>query len=227
VSDEQLQGGQGEAPTGEFGPEDIQHSEILQRLTELTKEELLEFVRRQHEAGVRISFEGKNAARVIARKVQPRVVRKIAKYCVGTEEDQARNLIVEGENLQAMTTLYRERGQVDLVLADPPYNTGKDFRYNDRWDDDPNDPDLGELVSELDGARHTKWMKFMWPRLQLMKDMLKPQGILAICIDHRELFHLGQMLDELFREPNRIAIINWQRAYTPRNDSAHVSVATE
>ncbi len=41
--------------------------------------------------------------------------------------------------------------------------------------------------------------------------MLKPTGVLAICIDHRELFHLGQMLDELFGEQNRLAIINWQK----------------
>lgn len=44
-------------------------------------------------------------------------------------------------------TLYGElpRGQVDLIVTDPPYNTGEDFRYNDKWDKDPNDPDLGEL----------------------------------------------------------------------------------
>jgi len=134
--------------------------------------------------------------------------------------------VTEGENLQAMVTMYRDRGQVDLIVTDPPYNTGRDFRYNDRWEDDPNDPDLGELVTEEDGARHTKWMKFMYPRLRIMRDLLKPQGVLAIFIDHRELFRLGQMLDEIFRG-NRIAIINWQRSYTPRNDSGHISTSTE
>lgn len=220
--------------TGENGPKQDNAVEspesedgLLARLSELSKDDLMGYLRRQHEAGVRINFTGKSNARQIARKVQPRVVRRVAKYSAGPEDEQARNLLIEGENLQAMATLYRERGQVDLVLADPPYNTGNDFRYNDKWDEDPNDPDLGDLVPENDGARHTKWMKFMWPRLQIMKDMLKPAGVLAICIDHRELFHLGQMLDELFRESNRIAVINWQRAYTPRNDSAHVSVATE
>jgi adenine-specific DNA-methyltransferase len=200
---------------------------VLHRLSNLTKEELLELIRRQYEAGVRIGFPGKNNARQIARRVQPRVVRRLAKYSVGPEEEQARNLIVEGENLQALTTLYRERGQVDLILTDPPYNTGKDFRYNDRWDDDPNDPSLGELVSEDDGARHTKWMKFMWPRLQMLKDMLKPTGVLAICIDYRELFRLGQMLDELFGQSNRLAIINWEKSYSPRGDQTHVSTTTE
>jgi len=126
-----------------------------------------------------------------------------------------------------MVTLYKYKGQVDLILTDPPYNTGKDFRYNDKWDTDPNDPDLGNIVSLEDGSRHTKWMKFMLPRLQVMKGMLKPEGILAICIDEREFFHLGMLLNETFGEENRIAIINWQKTYSPKNDTKHVSTATE
>src|SRR6266699_2028109 len=156
----------------------------------MTREELLDLVCSQREGGIRITFAGKDVAKRIARKVQPRTSRRFAKYSVGTEEEQARSLVIEGENLQAMVTLHRERGKVDLILADPPYNTGRDFRYNDRWDEDPNDPDLGELVTEDDGARHTKWMKFMWPRLKVMWDLLKPSGVLAICVDERELFHL-------------------------------------
>jgi adenine-specific DNA-methyltransferase len=201
-----------------------------QRLDELTREELLEILRSREmpqEGGIRITFSGKDVARKLARKVQPRVCRRFVKYSCGSEEDQARNQVVEAENLQAMVTLYRERGQVDLILTDPPYNTGNDFRYNDRWDEDPNDPELGDLVSDEDGASHTKWMKFMWPRLQMMKAMLKPGGVLAICIDHRELFRLGQMLDELFQQENRLAILNWEKASAPRPDNKHVSTSTE
>jgi adenine-specific DNA-methyltransferase len=51
-------------------------------------------------------------------------------------------------------------------------------------------------------------MKFMLPRIQMMQKMLKPGGVLAICIDYRELFHLGKMLDEVFGEKNRLGIIN-------------------
>lgn len=132
-------------------------------------------------------------------------------------------MLIEGENLQAMVTLYKFKGQVDLIVTDPPYNTGQYFRYNDRWDDDPNDPDLGLLVPDEDGSKKTKWMKFMWPRLQIMKAMLKATGVLAICIDHRELFRLGQALDEIFGEKNRLAIINWQKSAAPRPDNNHVS----
>lgn len=179
------------------------------------------------EAGLRLTFVGKDNARELARRVRPRVMATVAKFSVGSNEEQARNVVVEGDNLQTMVTLYGERGQVDLILADPPYNTGNDFRYNDKWEEDPNDPGLGQFVSADDGARHTKWMRFMWPRLQMIKSMMKQNGVLAICIDHRELFHLGQMLDELFGEKSRLAIINWQKAYSPRSDRTHVSTATE
>lgn len=197
------------------------------RPEDMTREELLQLVYSQREDGIQITFSGKDVAKQIGRKVQPRTSRRIAKYSVGTEEEQARNQVIEGENLQAMVTLHRERGKVDLIIADPPYNTGRDFRYNDRWDKDPNDPGLGELVTEEDGARRTKWMKFMWPRLKVMRDLLKPAGVLAICIDARELFHLGKMLDELFKPENRLAIINWEKSYSPRANNRHVSTATE
>lgn len=180
-----------------------------------------------HEPGLRLTFVGKDNAREIARRVRPRVMATVTKYSVGSNADQAQNLVVEGDNLQSMVTLYRERGQAHLILTDPPYNTGNDFRYNDKWDEDPNDPGLGEFVTSDDGARHTKWMRFMWPRLQMMKAMLRPSGVLAICIDHRELFHLGQMLDELFGENNRLAIINWQKSAAGRPDNTHVSTSTE
>jgi adenine-specific DNA-methyltransferase len=202
----------------------------INSLEMLDREDLLKLVKSMMSGGVFLNFNGKRSAMEISKRVRPRVTRRIADLHCGTPEEQCRNMIVEGENLQAMVTLYKYRGQVDLILTDPPYNTGNDFRYNDRWDEDPNDPELGPLVSLEDGSRHTKWMRFMLPRLQLMKSMLKPTGVLAICIDHRELFRLGSMLDELFGESNRVAIINWQKSYSPKNNvgkKTHVSTATE
>jgi len=196
-------------------------------LAELSRDELIALIREKTGGGVKLEFSGKSNARRLARRVRPRVQRTIAKYSAGTPELQSKNLLIEGDNLQSMVTLHRERGQVDLILTDPPYNTGQDFRYNDRWDQDPNDPGIGELISDDDAAKHTKWMRFMLPRLTIMKSMLKPSGVLAICIDHRELFHLGQMLDELFGAENRVGIINWQKSYAPRNDNKHLSTATE
>lgn len=199
----------------------------LDALENLGKDDLIKMLKTMMSGGIVVNFHGKRTAQEIDKKVRPRQTRVIPELCIGKPEEQARNMIIEGENLQAMVTLYKERGQVDLIVTDPPYNTGQYFRYNDRWDNDPNDPDLGQLVKMEDGSRHTKWMKAMMPRLNMMKAMLKPSGVLAICIDDNELFHLGMMLDEIFGEDNRIAIINWQKAYAPKNDSKHVSTATE
>ncbi|MEO6577988.1 MAG: hypothetical protein ABIO99_03715 [Candidatus Limnocylindria bacterium] len=112
----------------------------------LSHEALVTLLRDSDKEGIRISFWGKDAARTLARRVQPRRSRRLAKYSCGSEDDQAPNAVIEGENLQAMVTMYLDRGQVDLIVADPPYNTGMDFRYNDRWDEDPNDPGIGDVV---------------------------------------------------------------------------------
>lgn len=199
----------------------------LTALENLPVEQLIEMIRERTGAGVNLSFPGKVIARQLGRKVRPRTQRTVAKYSAGEEPERSRNLLIEGDNLQALASLYRERGKIDMILTDPPYNTGGDFRYNDKWDKDPNDPDLGEFVGSDDPARHTKWMKFMYPRLQMMRAMLKQSGVLAICIDSRELFHLGQMLDELFGEENRLAIINWEKTAAPRSDKGGVTATTE
>lgn len=177
--------------------------------------------------GIVMSYTGRTAPWQIIRQVKPKLHKIVKKLSVGDEAAQSLNEIWDGENLSAMVTLYKYRGQTDLILTDPPYNTGEDFRYNDKWDKDPNDPDLGELVPKDDGSRHSKWLKFMTPRLWMMREMLKPGGVMAICIDHREIYRLGMLMDEIFGEDNRLGIINWQKSYAPRNDQKHLSTATE
>lgn len=177
--------------------------------------------------GIRLNYAGRTAPWQITRLVKPKLSKIIKKYSIGDEAQQAVNEIWDGENLSTMVTLYKHRGQVDLILTDPPYNTGEDFRYNDKWDKDPNDPDLGDLVPKDDGSRHSKWLKFMTPRLWMMREMLKPGGVIAICIDHRELYRLGMLMDEIFKEENRLAIINWQKSAAARPDNKHVSTSTE
>jgi adenine-specific DNA-methyltransferase len=205
---------------------DLRSDELSTELAKLDRDDLERMVRGLLTSGVALSFHGKRTASEIYRKVRPRVTRREPKLHVGAPVDQSHNVLVEGENLQAMVTLYKYRGEVDLILTDPPYNTGQYFRYNDRWDQDPNDPELGTLVAKEDGSRHTKWIKVMMPRLQMMKTMLKNSGVIAICIDDNELFHLGMMMDEVFGEDNRLAILNWQKT-TVKNNSKHVSATTE
>ena len=200
--------------------------DIDAELSKLSREELERLARGMMTSGVALSFHGKRSAMQIAKQVKARQTRREPKLNVGSPEAQAKNMLIEGENLQAMVTLYKYRGQIDLIVTDPPYNTGQHFRYNDRWDNDPNDPDLGTIVSAEDGSRHTKWIKAMMPRLQIMKTMLRPSGVIAICIDDNELYHLGMMMDEVFGEKNRLAILNWQKTYSPKKAN-HVASATE
>lgn len=196
----------------------------------LRREELISLLMQRDAdevGGIRLTYAGQSPPWQIVRRVQPRLQRIDRKLSAGAEEFQSANLIVDGENLQSMVSLYKYRGQVDLIMTDPPYNTGGDFRYNDKWDEDPNDPDLGDFVPADDGSRHSKWLRFMTPRLWMMKEMLKPGGVLAICIDHRELYRLGLLADQIFGEENRLGIINWQKAFAPKNDAKHLSTATE
>ncbi|MDR2865116.1 MAG: site-specific DNA-methyltransferase [Spirochaetaceae bacterium] len=204
-----------------LNPADLNSFDLLDR------EDLVKIIKGMVTGGVTVSFHGKRSALEIQKLVRPRAIKVDKDLSYGSKEEQAKNIILEGENLQGMVTLYKYRNSIDLILTDPPYNTGKTFRYNDKWDDDPNDPELGNLVPLEDGSRHTKWMKVMLPRLQMMKAMLKSTGVLAMCIDDSEVFHLGMMLDEIFGEENRLGIINWQKTYSPKNDSTHVSSATE
>ncbi|HEY0213842.1 MAG TPA: DNA methyltransferase [Paenirhodobacter sp.] len=66
----------------------------------------------------------------------------------------------------------------------------------------------------------------MMPRLQIMKAMLKPSSVIAISIDGNELYHLGMMMDEVFRGNNRLGIINWEKT-TAKNQARSLSVNTE
>ncbi|WP_161891927.1 site-specific DNA-methyltransferase [Pseudomonas juntendi] len=177
--------------------------------------------------GIVMNYTGRAAPWQIIRQVKPKLAAIVKKHSYGEELAQAENEIWDGENLSAMVTLYKYRGQIDLVVTDPPYNTGEDFRYNDKWDKDPNDPDLGDVVPKDDGSKHSKWLRFMTPRIWMMREMLKPGGVMAICIDHRELFRLGMLMDEIFGEDNRLAIINWQKSAAARPDNRHISTATE
>src|SRR6266487_3360488 len=105
------------------------------------------------QGGIKILFSGKANAQRIARKVKPRTLKEIPELSLGNEEQKSKNLVIEGDNLLAMATLYQYHGKIDLIIADPPYNTGKDFRYNDRWDQNPNDPGLGDYVKADDPSR--------------------------------------------------------------------------
>ena len=45
--------------------------------------------------------------------------------------------------------------------------------------------------------RHDKWLCMMWPRLQLMKDLLASEGVIFVSIDDNEQHHLRMLMDDI------------------------------
>jgi adenine-specific DNA-methyltransferase len=111
------------------------------------------------------------------------------------------HVVVRAENYHALETLqYTHQGKVDLIYIDPPYNTGGDLIYNDRY------------VSSQDAYRHSKWLSFMERRLELAKPLLAETGVILVAIDDNEHAHLKVLMDVLFGETNFLANITWQGA---------------
>jgi adenine-specific DNA-methyltransferase len=80
----------------------------LDALEMLEKDDLVKMVKTMMSGGVVLNFHGKRTAQEIDRKVRPKQTQIIKKLCVGAPEEQAQNMIIEGENLQAMVTLYKD-----------------------------------------------------------------------------------------------------------------------
>lgn len=130
-------------------------------------------------------------------------------------DPEAGNLLVEGDNLEALKALLPYyAGQVKCIYIDPPYNTG-----NEGWvyNDNVNSPEirawLGSVVGkELeDLTRHDKWLCMMYPRLRLLRDFLTMDGSIVVSIDENELSSLTLLLDEIFGRQNRAGTMVWQK----------------
>ena len=123
------------------------------------------------------------------------------------------NLIVQGDNLVALKALLPYyAGQVKCIYIDPPYNTGNEgWAYNDNV----NSPVIREWLGKVVGRegetldRHDRWLCMMYPRLQLFKQLLSRDGLLAVSIDDNEISFLGVLLDEIFGAENRLACAPW------------------
>ena len=116
---------------------------------------------------------------------------------VSDSPDAPNHILIEGDNLEALTALaYTHEGKIDVIYIDPPYNTGnKDFVYNDSF------------VDREDGYRHSKWLSFMNKRLQIAKSLLSSGGVIFISIGSDELVQLTLLCNEIFCEQNQLAII--------------------
>ena len=133
------------------------------------------------------------------------------------------NLIIHGDNLHALKALLpRYAGKVKCIYIDPPYNTGNEgWVYNDKV----NSPLMKAWLKEqspVDGEdleRHDKWLCMMWPRLQLLKELLADDGVIFVSIDDNEQHHLRMLMDEVFGEENFFAVLTRRAMHTVRNSS--------
>lgn len=145
------------------------------------------------------------------------VLNEVKDRAIISEDDKAPNhIIIEGDNLEALTTLtYTHEGKIDVIYIDPPYNTGnKDFVYNDSY------------VDSDDSYRHSKWLSFMNKRLKIAKRLLSDKGIILISINDIELYNLKILLDSIMGEGNFLANFIWQS--TPgSNTGEDIKTVTE
>ncbi|MDO8683410.1 MAG: site-specific DNA-methyltransferase [Armatimonadota bacterium] len=122
------------------------------------------------------------------------------------------NLIIEGDNLLALKALLpTHAGKVKCIYIDPPYNTGNEgWIYNDNLTQPQFKEWIGQVVGKEgeDACRHEKWCCMMYPRLQLLKELLSDDGVIFVSIDEREIAHLLMLMDEVFLG-NQLAVFVW------------------
>lgn len=139
------------------------------------------------------------------------------------------NLIVQGDNLVALKALLPYyAGQVKCIYIDPPYNTG-----NEGWvyNDNVNSPVIREWLGKVVGKegetldRHDRWLCMMYPRLALLRQFLRADGVIFISIDDNEYANLCILMREIFGEQNEVATLVWEKG--KKGDSKLVSETHE
>ena len=125
-------------------------------------------------------------------------------------EAEAGNMLIHGDNLEALKALLPfYAGRVKCVYIDPPYNTRSAFAHYD------------------DNLEHAKWLAMMWPRLELLRDLLADDGSIWIQLDDNEAHYARVVLDEVMGRNNFVADISWQKSYAVRSNAEFVSASTE
>lgn len=113
------------------------------------------------------------------------------------------NMLIQGDNLDALKALLPYyAGQVKCIYIDPPYNTKSAFEHYD------------------DNLEHAKWLSMMYPRLELLRELLAQDGSIWVSIDDNEGHYLKVIMDEIFGRKNFIANIVWQKRTSRENRAA-------
>lgn len=118
------------------------------------------------------------------------------------------NLLIHGDNLLALKALETDptvRGKVKCVFIDPPYNTGSAFEHYD------------------DGLEHSMWLGMMRDRLEILRNLLTPDGSIWITLDDNEAHYLKVLADQIFGRRNFVSNVIWEKSDSPRMDATHFS----
>ena len=174
-----------------------------------------------------INWVGKDSIINHDKDVKFRLLKKNESKSVSNSE----NLIVEGDNLGALKALLPYyQNKIKCIYIDPPYNTG-----NENWvyNDNVNSPKIKRWLGKVVGGegedltRHDKWLCMMYPRLKLLRELLKEDGVIFISIDDNEVHNLKMILEEIFKAENFIADIIWEKRYGRSNDAKLMSVVSD
>ena len=139
--------------------------------------------------------------------------------------DTTKNLFIEGDNLEVLKLLQKSyANKVKMIYIDPPYNTGGEFIYPDKFQENIDTylrytrqiDDEGFRVSsntESTGRKHTNWINMMYPRLKIAKNLLRSDGLVFVSIDDNEVHNLRHICDEIFGAENFVDSIVWKKRY--------------
>ena len=164
-----------------------------------------------------LDWIGKKAVVNHHNEVPFHLLKEVPDLSVG--EPGSGNLLVEGDNLSALKALLPYyAGQVKCIYIDPPYNRGEE---NWIYNDNVNSPEIRRWLGKVVGgemedlSRHDKWLCMMYPRLSLLREMLRHDGAIFVSIDDNEIARLQQIMNEIFGEKNFLANIIWQKRTSP------------
>ena len=153
--------------------------------------------------------------------------------------DTTRNVFIEGDNLEVLKLLQKSYfGKVKLIYIDPPYNTGQEFIYPDKYTESLEtylaytgqiDSEARRFSTNTDtvGRYHSNWLNMMYPRLYLARNLLRDDGAIFVSIDDHELSRLRELCDQIFGEENFKADIAWQKRYTRSNNTVDFTTVVE
>lgn len=180
-----------------------------------------------------LNWPGKREALLVANAPIAKTLRPCREESI--DFDAAKNLFIEGDNLDALKLLQETYlNRIKLIYIDPPYNTGKDFVYEDNFSVSTDKyfrqsnqaDDVGSRLvanTEANGRFHSDWLSMMYSRIKLARNLLAEDGAMFLSIDDHEQENLKKLCIEIFGEENFVAHIVWQKKFAPQNDARYFS----